>query len=464
MSPLLFSILLIFGTDDAPPGPGDNMPPALISAIAARSRHRSMRIEYTFVYKYPWISEIERVQRIEALFVGDNILWIEKGDLDGIRLRDPRTGIPAYGIPGACLPMMSFFDYGVNQYWGHGPTRDTVILLPADKGLPIEDPRILGLLSSWYQDTSPTKLLEELSSQNLRREARNLNNLVQVRCREKVSRGIVSVHEWLIDPARDFAVLEATTVHHHPDGRREEIARSETQYEVQDGRWWPKHCEITLGKGKQVVTVQSVEFDRPTHPKQLTADALGVPIGIQVHASGFNPDERLQRLRYLGAGQTVSEAEWEKIEAGIDLSARKAFYEKNLQLMDQSRFPAWWDEVDFGLKDVATNPDDWEAYVRRWIARRTPGRCWLLKDPLDEMQRNAAWAILADSKKEVRPIVDRRIDSPATTQATTPRPAENDRRIAQIFDRMKRRLDALLRTTQAHDKGIDTNPIIQKSP
>jgi len=57
---------------------------------------------------------------------------------------------------------------------------------------------------------------------------------------------------------------------------------------------------------------------------------------------------------------------------------------------------------------IAGNPDEWELYVRQWIAQfsgdeRTPERM-----PLDEKQEAAAMAILEDCRKQARPLVERR--------------------------------------------------------
>ncbi|QOJ04601.1 MAG: hypothetical protein HRU71_14365 [Planctomycetia bacterium] len=149
-----------------------------------------------------------------------------------------------------------------------------------------------------------------------------------------------------------------------------------------------------------------MEFDRPDHPSVINIDQLGLPPGTPIIAPKFFPG---QAAYYVGDDRIVDEDEWNRIRDAFD----KSPFEKWLGIQSAKgtgAYPSWWEDASgrFGLEGVEHKPDAWEAYVRRWILKRTDSRGQSLAEPLTEKQKTAAWAVLADCRKRAHPIVEKR--------------------------------------------------------
>lgn len=451
---LLFA-LSGFGVVDERPSKSETVPKPLINAITNRSRAKSARLRYNVRLELDGYA-VPRIEYWEDFFVGNSLLREERCDPDGIRLRDPSTGTPALGVTGSCLPERSLADLESKIRWSQPAGVEHLTQYHQLYRPDYRDPRSAGLRASWDQRTTPNQVLEELHKERVRWSIRSEGRLIHVVSQKRDNSNEVIEVEWQIDPEMDYAVLACEVRQSTAEKALKATLKSTTEYAIQDGRWWPTRSE-TLAPGfkyRIVIKFESVEFDRPEHPKKLTPDVLGLPIGVAVHKLGQKGVSKAEQLFYLGQGQTVSEAEWERIKGGLDLTARDAFYEQFRHRASRGHFPSWWDDASgsFGLSDVGGKPDDWELYVRRWIAKRRPGATFEPVDPLDEKQINSAWAILEDCRKQARAILDRDGEANDKGPGTTTRPVTTkpvtDPRIPQIFRQLTHRLDGILREQQ----------------
>jgi hypothetical protein len=195
------------------------------------------------------------------------------------------------------------------------------------------------------------------------------------------------------------------------------------------------------------------------------------------------------------------------------MDAVKAWAEKTMS--NRGAYPAWWDDASgrFGIEDVEHKPDAWEAYVRRWILKRSNGEAYTLAEPLTEKQKTAAWAVLADCRKRAYPIVEKRAGELAEARkrlrenrqviedlrmqtgakgessdakakqasgederlaqamqaserllAAAKELEKPDGRLAEIFEELKRRLDGLLTSVQRSDANVLPPPAIKPPP
>lgn len=454
LSILLFALSGLGVVEDRP-SKSESVPKPLINAITNRSRAKSAKLRYNVRLELDGYA-VPRMEYWEDFFVGNSILREERCDPDGIRVRDPATGDATLGVTGSCLPERSLADLDSKIRWSHPAGVEHLTQYQRPLRPDYRDPRIAGLQAGWDQRMAPSDVLDEILKDKGPWTVRAEGSLVRVASRLRNSNEESTEVEWLIDPDKDYAVLSCQITRHEPNKPPTVSLKSVTDYAVQDGRWWPTRSE-TLSPGSKyriVITFESVEFDRPDHPKKLTPDLLGLPIGVAVQKIGQKGVAKSERLFYIGQGQTVSEDEWERIKQTFDLTARDAFYEQFRHRASRGHFPPWWDDASgsFGISDVAGKPDDWELYVRRWIVKRRPGATFEPVDPLDEKQINSAWAILEDCRKQARAILDRDGEANNKGPGTTSRPATTrpvkDPRIPQIFGQLTHRLEGILREQQ----------------
>lgn len=315
---------------------------------------------------------------------------------------------------------------------------------------------------------------------------------------------------WTIDEGRGNSISQIELLEQIGDGALRRLCHLECQNELFDGYWWPRRIESRCdGTGFHlIIDFTKVAFDQPDHPEVIDPDQLGIPVGAAVGTRRFAEDQNLGR--YLGGGDVVSDTEFQSIKSNYDMNAVKTWAEEIMA--NRGAYPAWWDDASgrFGIEGVEHKPDEWEAYVRRWILKRSNGEAYKLAEPLTEKQKTAAWAVLADCKKRAHPIMEKRaaelaearkrlgenrkviedlrvqtgangessgakakqasgederltqaIEASQRLLAAATELEKPDGRLAEIFEELKRRLDGLLTSVQRSDANVLPPPAIK---
>lgn len=302
---------------------------------------------------------------------------------------------------------------------------------------------------------------------------------------------------WIIDPAKDDAIIEVRGYVVKPDGTRTLLDRTTNDYSRRDGRWWLKRTEYKSEKRGTLETnvFHQAEFDRKEHPKVINVDVLCLPAGVKVADFRDPPPQRSGRPKYYaGAGQIVTEQEWNTMKDRIDLGPLHEF-ERDQLAYGNGLYPSWWqaDAETLGLEGVERNPHLWEAYVRRWILRYSAASAGPVGSteskttkPLSQSQVESAWTVYRDSIRRVEPHVRRMAGMPGvalsldtlpgenksddgirpqtstgndgtrrttTAPAGKPEPTRTEREVAELFERLKQRLNRLLQTEQDIEKA-----------
>lgn len=441
------------------------VPPELIEAFSGRMRAGTAKFEYNVTEALPRHGYVELTNQYSSIVVGSRMMITQLVDNAGVRARDPRSGTPALGARGSCLPQSRLFDLVSKEDWYESPGSTGLVLNATEHHAPVKDPRTIGLLPTWHSHLTPEQLIEALGTWGAEWSVANRKELTSVTSVVKVSRDASIETNWTLDPTKRFAPVEVSTTEHRPDGTNVLIDQCITDYALFDGIWWPKVStwKAPLTNATQTIVFLAVEFDRPEHPKRISADLFGQPIGVSVSRVGLQDKYPAQQLFYVGDGRTVTEEEWQATKINYDLGPLQAYTQMMEQPVNQGHYPAWWNESTdtYGLYGVAYSPDLWEAYVRRWITKHRPGRQYKPTDVLDEKQINAAWAILEDCRKQVRPITERKGDT-APAASTSKPAAKPDPRIEAVFAELRKRLDGLLR--QAQLAPTSTQPTQKPEP
>jgi len=353
------------------------------------------------------------VKNLEYQWAGDSLHYVDRGDDDGIRLVDQRTGNGYFGVRNACLPQEIVLDQKREKMWLHEGSYDNFNVNQAEHWLMYTDIRTVGLRMMEVQRTDPRQAFQLLKNDSQMRfsEQKIKAGLIRViAVGSKHPDGSFYDFEWDIDPEKGPAITGAREWITDDQGKRKIAGECTLDLMQVDGRWWPSRAEYLSPESgdRTVIEFQSVEFDRANHPAHIDMDTLGIPIGAPILG-----DPVLHRQRYLGNGNLVSEPEWNKVKDQYDTSALHNWFAK-MNAMGRGYVPAWWDTPSetLGLDDLPNRPDLWGAYVRRWIRKHTTNEAWVVAEPLTEAQKNAAWDILADCRKKATPI-RARLDSEA---------------------------------------------------
>lgn len=457
---LTFTCLALGGTDN-------KVPEELLEAFENRTRPTTSKIVYIVTEELPQAGLVRTTNRYTAFLTGNRILLTHEVADDGIRQRDPRTGEPPLGVRGACLPRSIIVDRESNQDWSQSPGDVGLGWNATGHRVPLREPRTVGLFASWHTNETPQDLVEEMVNWNARWKMIKRDEMLLVSATKTAanSKNGAIEYNWLLDPTKKHSVLEASTTEHRSDGTTVNWGRTITEYVLCDGHWWPKRSEFIAPQNDaiRIVEFESAEFDRPEHPRRISIDMLGQPIGASVRKYGLKDKYPSQQLYYVGDGRTVTEEEWQATKDNYDLGPLQAYTQMMERPVNQGHYPAWWNESTdtYGLYGVAYSPDLWEAYVRRWITKHRPGLQYKPTDVLDEKQINAAWAILEDCRKQVRPITERQGDTAPATPTSKPA-AKPDPRIEAVFAELRKRLDGLLR--QAQLAPTSTQPTQKPEP
>ncbi|MBX3395948.1 MAG: hypothetical protein KF841_11340 [Phycisphaerae bacterium] len=409
------------------------VPPELRQAFHQRNDYRS--ISMSFVISEVEHGGAEKIRHFEALAVREDLMLVDRGDADGIRLhRDLEERRPALGVYGACHPQYHLFRREPLETWSRYDGPGWVGLAEGGISAIHEDPRFIGVAPWSAQNLSPSEQLDRLMRLDVRKwEVEHRGNLLAVIGWLSRDDSSGYAYEWLLDPSADMAIVEVATIKKSAEIRRSILARHE--YQKVGENWWPKRSFITnYGRGiRRTVEYSDVKINDKNHPRSLTPESMGVPLGAVVRVAGAGTGgER----RYAGSGRTMSPEEFERKRSSLDLSAYERYQEAQ-RVMGPGYYPSWWEDSSgrLGVKDVEAKPDSWEVYVRRWKLRHTEKS----SHPLGWRQIHAADSALKDCRRRARNLVDSGGDSDT---------AKLNEQIARIFEELKQRLGVILTTEQ----------------
>lgn len=402
------------------------VPDILANAFQHREAFHTGRFCYESESVFPGVKARSK-ERYDVRTCGNDIAWTNFGDDDGIVLRDPATGTPTFGVIRTFSYQQTIRNRDTGVQWSRVEGGNGILRSRSMSVAPVvSDPRSIGLRPLDPRDRSPSQLLTQLAETPAKWRVSSDGDVrvVTMEC-EPTSDGDPRHSEmvWRIDPAKDNAIVESSVSLVAPDGKRELLGSCKVEYERHDDRYWPSfaRARAPLTGIEQEFRFRRAEFDRPDHPQRLTPDIWNLPRGVMVK-SRFDPEagqDSYETMRYLGDGIVISSSDWESIRTEADFAALIAFWDHN-KAKGWGEFPEWWgrEGAGFGLKDLETDPDAWEAYVRRWIYRHselpylsdavsikglTPEQIAAVK--LKPEQVNAAWAILKDCRRRAQPIL-----------------------------------------------------------
>jgi len=502
-------MLCLFG----PPAPqGNSVPDLLVRAHQNRMWFKTGLFVYEYEIEWPSKNEKQR-HRFEARIAGDDIYWIDRGNDDGIRLCDGVTGAPLIGVLFSCSPKHIIRNSNSDEQWSRHNGDNGLVLHHASARGPfgeVSDPRSFGLIQYAVRHRSPQVLLENLTGNaaHHRWSVKKIGTIDVVRLQynygseESGSRGELI---WNIDSLRDFAVVEITDYEIGKQDEKSLLCQVTTEYGEFDGHWWPTRFEAFAPRTgvRELVVFHHVEFDRPNHPTVLNPDIWAIPAGVQV-TSHWNARQtrKLESGHYIGGGVFITPEEWEGVKGQYDQEVLRQFWNRNFEI-GTGNYPKWWASLDglYGLANVERTPDQWEAFVRRWIIRHSecphakPG----VDEPLTREQISAAWAILKDCRQRAKPILRRmrehdkvqstlkssgesaQVSPPTSAPAddnarqmtptsnlasgrTVTKPGRHERELEDIFKLLKGRLIGLLRDKQKLDDEKTSAPAAQAKP
>lgn len=494
------------------------VPEALGRAFAQRMSFKTSNLHYDTKRRAP-ATGVLITHRYEYRSSGEDTYWYYKGDENGIRLIDPNTGQRVLGVRFSCSPKHIVRQNSTGDEWFRHDGEPNLRVIPVDRTpelFKLNDPRSIGLSVQDIGDKTPSQWLEELQSLGAHWTQKKVDGLIEVTLSTKPMHNDLgnpestySEQTWVIDPEKGHAVVEVRNDDVDKGGVRKERLRTQNKYELVDGRWALKRCEVRSAKDGVIESheFKKIEYDRSEHPKRIDPDILNLPPGIKVgdlrHSQGSH-DGRLVMSRHLGGGHVVTDEEWkEEYKSQYDEDAIRFFELSEVRTFGNGQYPNWWGdgEKTLGLDGVAYDPDMWEAYVQRWILRHNHDTVAAAKRSASDLalsaaQIEAAWAILKDCRKRAEPVQRKKAEweskiAANTTAAEKPNPAKQpeapasgaaaastsddrgtsasqpgtgageanaarraqapnrfDRELGDIFEQLKQRLNGLLRTKQ----------------
>lgn len=483
------------------------MPEPLMKAYVARTLPKTGHIRYRMITQYP--QQSAQLHRIEARFSGDDLYLKDFGDDDGIRLREP-DGQPLLGVMESCAPETIILERSAGRTWRYGENESACGLLRSEDFVFHVDPRIVGLHWNPNALKTPSEMMRELESsvgrQGQRFEIRPKGELIEVHSTVQTDDAAIQTELVRgIAPAKGSSIVYIEfRARNSQSGVTTILARTEAEYDLIDGYWWPVRVESQCPRTKFnfVYQLEEASFDKQEHPRRLDGDLLGLPPGTFLGGPAIEGWPQ-KPGRYLGGGKVATGDEWPVIQDGVDLAAYDAWRQR-MESNRNTAFPDWWgsDDGRFGIEAVEFRVDEWEAYVRRWVLKHSEGAGYKLFEPLTDKQKSAAQAVLIDCKKRAMPLVEKRsvelrearlmLDSARASAAqsrdaspsgsarkTTAREGtaapgsekldqltaeikrleSPDERIAEIFAELKGRLEELLTTRQRDpSKNIMARP------
>ena len=382
------------------------VPEILEKAIAHRTTFHTASVSMRRVWENKSFGR--RVDNFDIRIAGDDEYWIESGDDDGLLMTDLKTGAPSFGTRNMALPREHLWNHEAKTHWTHWNSNEFFDLTPSSVRTFYVDIRTIGLQEVEIDGDTTSGIRERLGKGPAKKYtvAKAENHLVRVYGVEPVANPVGSYleTEWIIDESKGPSIIQKAAWLCRPGEPQQLLSECRVQLIQIDGRWWPARSEIVSPAGgtRLLYEFKHLEFDRSSHPTIIDADYFGIPPGARV----FNVlDGKPKPERYIGGGQTVSEAEWKEIKEAYD-PAPLARFESKMRAMGDGCFPKWWKSGtdDFGIEGVSGQPDQWEAYVRRWVMRHTPNHRWTVIEPLTNEQKTAAQSVLNDCRNRAKPI------------------------------------------------------------
>jgi len=104
------------------------------------------------------------VKNLEYQWAGDSLHYVDRGDDDGIRLVDQRTGNGYFGVRNACLPQEIVLDQKREKMWLHEGSYDNFNVNQAEHWLMYTDIRTGGLRMMEVQRTDPRQAFQLLKN------------------------------------------------------------------------------------------------------------------------------------------------------------------------------------------------------------------------------------------------------------------------------------------------------------
>lgn len=362
-----------------------------------------MRVEHTRQ------DRLSYVKNLEVNLADENWTVRNTGDDHGL-VYPPQAGQTdegaQVGVGGAFVPLVHFLDGSTEDWFFFADLAHSVVYTPGHSMPDFVDPRTYGLRAIVIQRKDPEQMADMMfASGKIQYSERLLSDgIVKVIGHKPADspKGYASDYEWDIDTKNGPSVLTARQFVTHSDGRRELAAESTNHLSLIEGRWWPIRTDTTIhssGLGFKV-EFTSVEFDQPQHPKRLTPDSIGIPVGLPVRKAGDAGN-----FYYAGKGEIIDEATFQRDQSKFDLAPLTA-HTLQARIRGYGQFPDWWNATDglFGLKDVADRPDLWELYVRRWVMKRSANAAENVIEPLTHEQKTAAKGVLDDCRKKAQPV------------------------------------------------------------
>ncbi len=478
---ILSSVLLLAAVADS-----QEVPEVLAKAISRRMAFKTAYYRYERLKIYSW-GGARLKNRFEARIGGEDMYWLNMGDDEGVLFKDYNTGQPIFGAGYACSPRHTVRCRSIGDEWFRyeGDPKTTVVTIGGSSDrLTLADPRSFGLSVEDLGDKSPAAFLAQLQAKPARWSQAVVDGMIEVTGEDPNASQERGQIVWVINPEQDDAIVEVRAYRLKPDGERILLDTTKNDYTKSEIGWRLARTEYHAGTERsQTEVIHHAEFDRKEHPQVIDADALGLPAGARVADIRVRPsDGRIEFQHYLGAGTFVSKDEWNSIKHQYDLNALKRF-EETQYAFGFGEFPQWWmaEVGTLGLNGVEHQPDLWEAYVRRWILRRNHATVVDLqpvasRSALSEAQIKAAWAILKDCRERAEPVV-RRMAEEAKASASdrkshasagkkppdgalevgaapnaTSSANRHQRKLADIFEILKKRLDGLLRSEQEDEE------------
>jgi len=459
---------------DSPDTKGDKAIPAVLrAAFLQRESFDTARFTYRMERAEPGRAPV--VRNWDYQVASNGVCATDRGDDDGVMLRKVRDGQPILGWAGAANSAERTWEFKSNESWLHRAGSRHFVVGSHATWMGYEDIRTHGLRAIEAQYKTPRQHLKLLKGLKDWKTNESNPGRVTVTARgEEHKDGTLYEYEWEIDVNKGPAIVGARQRLLERSGRCTYESKVTLDLIQIDNVWWPQRVELTSSSGKRVLMeFSNLEFNRPHHAKSISPDLLNIPVGARV----IRASDARGRFVYAGKGKVIDEATWQKQKNQHDIAALEQFH-ADVRAVGLGRFPAWWDarDSDFGIANVADDPDLWEVYVRRWSTVKSAEGEAKGIGPLKDEQRTAAQGILDDCRKQATPIRSR-IDKEAarvhaeladvgnqiqkatddTRSALVQRAADLTRQteelkkapeIERIFDSLKKRLDGLLTKEQ----------------
>jgi len=375
------------------------IPPALAAMLQSRASPSTALVEWSYDdARRPYRGPVYQTSR----FAGEDQIYIERGDSDGVFNRQADGSIPPQ--PDG-LPRVMYHDgkAWVNEIEGLSVNLYEI----GDEMSSLRDPRSFGLLPFAAQRVKPEDVLDNAfgggDDDQPRRisafEAREEDGIHKVRA---YSEEVPYAIEWWIDSEKDWSPVRTRWV----DLEGEVISESQTVLENVDDRWFPKavlYFRKNYEDGTvpvETIEVQHAEFDKESHPKRFVPEDIGVEFGTNLQPKTKNPGGWASdgELVFWDGDKLISKQEYGELrKAGRPQGPAWQAYKDRLASGStvEGRASVFGDFTPAHVKRRTS--DAWDTYTRDFISRYS----------LDEPQTKKAWEICTSAKKNRDEYLDR---------------------------------------------------------